>query len=287
MKEQGIVNITDHRIALPNELNKPAMIIVPVRSREITLSDFVLAFFSPVFKFISTTCNNNQSLNIHADEAFISERDIRDFIGMVVENLAHPCDNLRTYLRRPSRRGLADNRWQKIISLLEYRILDLVAVCNQTFKQCMVPASQMVYDETMLAWTAADIAVVEVKDKPIKKGVKVFNVSFRLEKTDRSYCWHFIPDLGPDRISVAAALDLALASLPTSRSHVLTADKWFGSISWAQAHPAARVVFNLSRNQDDALFSLLERGLPEGHYRVYRWSNTLLSLWHYCTVVYH
>lgn len=198
---------------------------------------------------------------------------------MVCENIAHPCDTLYTYLGKAKEQCLTTSRWEKIISLLDYPILDLVKTCNDLIKARIVPASQMVLDETMLAWTADDVAVVEAPDKPIKMGVKVFNVSCRLEKTNRSYCWHFVPDIGPDRIPVSVSLDLALASLPSHHGFAITADKWFGSIAWAQAHPEAHVVFNLSQNQEDSLLSLLERGLPDGHYRLYRWSNTILSLW--------
>lgn len=264
---------------ITNDLDKKPLIISTKLTRSQTLVDLVLAFFTPLFQFITTVCNNNQHVPTHHSDGLISEWDVRDFVGMVCENIAHPCDTLYAYLGKAEQRGLTTSRWEKIISLLEYPILDLVKTCNDLIKARIVPASQMVLDETMLAWTADDIAVVEAPDKPITKGVKVFNVSCRLEKTNRSYCWHFMPDLGPDRIPVSVSLDLAFASLLSHHGLVITADKWFGSIAWAQAHPEARVVFNLNRNQEDSLLSLLEQGLPEGHYRVYRWSNTILSLW--------
>lgn len=240
---------------------------------------WVLSFLEPLSLFLATTYNSTLPLSRQADAWQMDASEARLFIGMLVDIMVRQPGSLRQYLNETKLRDLAPRRWRSIVHRLKIPITELVELCNFTFKQRVDPPSAMVLDETIWKRTADEPDVVDTHGKPIRRGVKVFNLSFRLDKTNRSYCYHFVPDLGADRLTVSNSLDAALSALPDPSRHVITADRWFGSIRWALAHPEAHVVMRLAENQENELITFMLQGMHKDDLRLFAWRHLILSLW--------
>ncbi len=216
----------------------------------------------------------------YANHAAIQEEEIRFFIGMIIDQLARAPKSTKEYLKSFPHAGLSVNRWHKIIQCMGFDSSQWFTELNSTFSRVVQLPGSVTLDESIWRGKADWIFIREHPDKPIPLGLKVFTLAFRLPKTDRPYCYHFWPDLNTKCLSAASVLNLALAALPRDAQVVMTADRFFGSLDWALAHPEQAVIFNVNLNAECSLFSALEKDIPQGHYRVYKIRNALLSLFH-------
>src|SRR5262245_32748961 len=108
---------------------------------------------------------------------------------MIVDQLSHALKITKEYLDSNRLYGLTTHRWHKIITCLEFKPEQLVAVLNETFKQRVHPPGSVGLDEIIWAGDTNWIFIREHPDKPITLGLKVFNIAFRLPKTNRPYCY--------------------------------------------------------------------------------------------------
>jgi hypothetical protein len=199
-------------------------------------------------------------------------------IGMVLDNIAERPVTLKGYVREQKHSGLSSHRWDKIISLLTFDIESLLRRCNAISKRHVKAAPWVSLDETIWPSEGGWPGVRDHPEKPIKHGMKVFNLGFRLPVTKRSWCWHFFPDHYASCLKPAEALDCAVATLDDPQYHVITADRWFGSVAWLQAKPTVRAVFTVKHGTEPSVFDFMTQDLYKGEYRVFKWKNALVSL---------
>jgi hypothetical protein len=275
---EDITNVTNSEIGVQSHLNRKATFSF---GRADSIGDVCGAFLRPLAVYIAQCCNSNQRLSTRVDQAeaaSIKQEEIMKMFGMMLRVIADPTTTLEEYVRSDRQEGLTIHRWGKIRSLLSFNVGVLVQKCNVTFQRLVTPGSRMSLDETIWACDAAWLGVRDHPEKPITRGVKVIHLGFRFANTARSYCWHFEPDRFPDVIKASEALDTAALSLPTPGTHIITADRWFGSIAWPQAHPQLHTVMALRENVDADIVKFMSRDLNLNEYRVFEWRNALISI---------
>jgi hypothetical protein len=278
LEAEDVRNVTRADLDLKSHCSRKATVSF---GRAATLRELCDAYLLPLAHFLADACNSQQHLPTRPDlraAALIKPEEIMTMFGMMLFCIAHRPATLTEYLRAPNRSGLSANRWEKITSLLMFNIDSLIRCCNATFKLCLTAAGWVSFDETIWASDGGWLGVRDHPEKPITRGVKVFHLGFRLPLTGRSYCWHFFPDRYSDCLKPAETLDCAVAALDNPSHHIITADRWFGSVAWLQSKPTVNAVMAVKFGSESQAFTFMTRDLYKGEYRVYEWKNLLVSI---------
>ena len=138
----------------------------------------------------------------------------------------------------------------------------------------------MALDECMWPWTGNHPAVVFIPRKPNPPGFKVHCLCVQSTRTERPYCFHFIPDLHElgESLTPTSILDsmknIILEYMPHS---MLTMDSWYTMFGWVEANRDCSAVGSLKANQLPYM-DLFTHNLKQKEFRTFVNSNNNVVL---------
>jgi hypothetical protein len=90
---------------------------------------------------------------------------------------------------------MSENQWEKIRKAVDFSHAKLFRLLNENFKKCWQPGGVGSLDETIWPWKGKHEKTVFIERKPNPFGFKVLSLCFSSTRTNRPYCYHFIPEL--------------------------------------------------------------------------------------------
>lgn len=129
----------------------------------------------------------------------------------------------------------------------------------------------------MWPWQGKHWGKVFIERKPNPHGFKILTFCITSAITNRPYLWHMIPDFSKEKVTVADVLNSFKDHLQTHPKVPVTADSWFGMISWLQANPEISFTFALNKSQDAELIPVFTFGLKANQYRYFTNGNVIVT----------
>ena len=129
-----------------------------------------------------------------------------------------------------------------------------------------------------MEYLGEDTFTTYIERKPHSTGFKMFLWCFVLETTNRPVLFKVYPDLTLPITTSHVMMTKILENVPIAPTSI-TADSWFTSLSFMEAHDDRNLTFALSATRIRAEMLILGANLAMHQYRVFRRGNMMLSLW--------
>lgn len=209
--------------------------------------------------------------------------DSEDFMGlvsMILDCCGSKIEDFEQYLYDPNRRvGLSVSKYKKIRKHFSPNLIYLIEEFNTGLKETIEVGGHGALDESMIAWRGDSRFLICIPRKPKSTGLRMYLLSFPLASTGQPAVFHLLPDLREPTYGGRELLDSIRNVLPPGFKISLTADSFFGTLTWLEARKEEFFTLAISKSSDPALVMLLSHNLGHHQYRTFTNGNVVLTLW--------
>jgi len=282
-KEEGWTSINRSKLVLKRDYTDVTSVIdVETRSSVNPKTIFLKILSEPFLQHLAECTNEDVRYNSESKAGpknLFDKRDIIDFVAMVLHVCGKRIDSFKDFLNDPDRQlGMSIRKYNRFSKHLNFRGESLVQFLNEGIQQTLQPGGHGVLDESMIPWRGDSSLAICIPRKPKDTGLRAYALCFCLDTTGQPVCYRFLPELQRPCISGRDILDHMVRAVPEHYIFSVTADSFFASVNFLEAHPDFSITLAISK-ATFPLYKLLSHKMQHHQVRIFRKGSVTLTLW--------